>query len=85
VSNTINQGIPVIVAAGNDSKDASKVSPARVRGAITVGATTIDDTFASFSNFGPTVSILAPGQTILSAYFKDETLLVTQDGTSMAA
>lgn len=85
VSNVISQGIPFIVAAGNESQDANNVSPARLPQAITVGATTIDDTFASFSNFGDKVDILAPGQEILSANNQSDIAVAKLSGTSMAA
>jgi len=84
VTQGINSGIPFIVAAGNDGKDAANFSPARVPDAITVGATTIQDTVASFSNFGPTVDISAPGQDILSAGFQSDVAVVKLSGTSMA-
>jgi len=84
VSNVISQGIPFIVAAGNESQDANNVSPARLPQAITVGATTIDDTFASFSNFGNKVDILAPGQEILSANNQTDVAVAKLSGTSMA-
>lgn len=84
VSNVIGQGHPFIVAAGNESQDANNVSPARVPEAITVGATTINDTFASFSNFGPAVDILAPGLDILSAGFQAANATAILSGTSMA-
>ena len=85
MSNVVSQGIPFVVAAGNESQNANNVSPARVPEAITVGATTIDDTFASFSNFGPAVDILAPGQAILSAGFRAADAVASLSGTSMAA
>jgi len=84
VSSAIRQGIPVIVGAGNDRQDASNISPARVTEAITVGATDRNDTFASFSNFGDKVDILAPGVDIVSASHLDDHTSVTMSGTSMA-
>src|SRR5258708_3562510 len=71
VANAINLGIPVIVPAGTGAQDANSVSPARVPGAITVGATTINDIFAvHLSNFGPKGTILAPGKADLTPVFK---------------
>ena len=89
MSNAINQGIPFIIAAGNgdaqgNPEDANTISPARVPEAITVGATTIDDTFASFSNFGDKVDILAPGVDILSAGIQADDAVAQLSGTSMA-
>jgi cerevisin len=84
VAQVLAQGIPFVVAAGNESQDANNVSPARVPDAITVGATTIDDDFASFSNFGDAVVILAPGQEILSAGIQSDDDVAALDGTSMA-
>ena len=62
VSNLVNfAGIPAVVTAGNDNADALASSPARVDVAITVGASDINDTKASFSNYGAVVDIWAPG------------------------
>eukprot|EP01134_Creolimax_fragrantissima_P003662 CFRG3662T1 len=59
-------GVHIVVAAGNENRDACTRSPASAELAITVGASTSTDTRASFSNFGSCVDIFAPGQNILT-------------------
>ncbi|KAF2151307.1 subtilisin-like protein [Myriangium duriaei CBS 260.36] len=79
------KGITIVVAAGNDKRDATKESPASAAGAIAVGAVTDARRRADFSNFGAPVAIFAPGVKIESAYVpgsKDTALL---SGTSSAA
>ncbi|EAU86596.2 serine proteinase [Coprinopsis cinerea okayama7 len=74
------------VSAGNDNKDAFNVSPARVPSAITVGAANIFDAKAAFSNFGPVVTVYAPGQNVTSAWIgADNASSNRVSGTSMAA
>lgn len=75
-------GVTVVVAAGNDGQDASNTSPARVREAITVGASTFDDAMADFSNFGAPVDVFAPGVDVTSAWNDGNTNTIS--GTSMA-
>jgi cerevisin len=75
-------GLHVVVAAGNSNTDACKTSPASAN-VITVGATDKNDRFASFSNHGSCVSILAPGVDIHSLY--PNQLEAIMSGTSMAA
>jgi subtilisin family serine protease len=85
VANSITDGITYGVAAGNNQGgDACAKSPARVRPAITVGATTITDARASFSNIGLCLDVFAPGADILSAYHLSDTATRTLSGTSMA-
>src|SRR5258708_39346545 len=84
VTGAVNQGILIIVAAGNGSKNADDVSPAHVAGTITVGATTIADTFAPFSNHGTKVTTLAPGVLIGGPNFNGDGD-VLRSGTSFAA
>ena len=84
VANLIAKGIPVVVAAGNDNLDACDYSPARAPDAITVGATTTDDSRASYSNFGSCVDIFAPGSGIPSTWLGTNTYTYL-NGTSMAA
>ncbi|XP_013404187.1 uncharacterized protein LOC106169314, partial [Lingula anatina] len=82
----LDAGIPVVVAAGNDDKaNACNLSPASVSGALTVGATQIDDYLAPFSNIGPCVDIYAPGRNIRGASYANTHGSVALDGTSMAS
>lgn len=60
------QGIFVAVAAGNDNKDASNYSPAGADDICTVGSTDSSDTKSSFSNWGSTLEVFAPGSGITS-------------------
>ena len=63
---SIATGVVYVVAAGNAGQDAATVSPAHVEGVITVGAHTLNNSFAGFSNYGSVVDILAPGDNIAS-------------------
>jgi subtilisin family serine protease len=89
VRKLINSGVPVVIAAGNTRSgqsgpdDANNISPARVREAITVGATDIYDVKASFSNFGTAVDVFAPGENITSTWYSGPAQALS--GTSMAA
>ncbi len=84
VRNSIASGVTYAIAAGNESRNACFTSPARVREAITVGATAIDDTRAAFSNFGMCLDLFAPGQGITSAWIDGDNAINTISGTSMA-
>ena len=77
-------GLSVIVAAGNNAADAGSYSPSSAQYAITVGATDSSDTRASWSNYGSSITIFAPGVGILSAWNNCNTCVAVQSGTSMA-
>ena len=96
----VASGITFVVAAGNDSADASTFTPAAYDEVITVSALADfngtpgggaastcradqDDTFASFSNFGADVDIIAPGVCIYSTSMNGG--YATLSGTSMAS
>jgi serine protease len=55
------RGTVVIVAAGNDGVDASVFLPANQQGVIAVGALGPTKTRPAYSNYGPNVSLVAPG------------------------
>ena len=85
VRNSIAAGITYTLAAGNSAIDVDEFSPARVREAVTVGATDISDAQAYFSNFGVGVDLLAPGVDVLSASNASDNATAVLSGTSMAA
>src|SRR6185295_4575815 len=51
----------IVVAAGNENTNASNAVPASCPGVIAVAATSVTGQKASYSNFGSTVAIAAPG------------------------
>ncbi|MEV6756252.1 S8 family peptidase [Streptomyces sp. NPDC051214] len=85
VRNSIASGVTYTVAAGNDGLPAFLFSPARVKEAITVGATDVKDAKASFSNWGGSLDLFAPGVGITSAWNTDDSATDTISGTSMAS
>jgi subtilisin family serine protease len=85
VAAIVAAGVTVVVAAGNSDDDACDYSPASTPSAITVGATTNQDSKSYFSNYGSCVDIQAPGSAITSAYFSSPTASATWSGTSMAS
>jgi len=59
-------GVHIVVPAGNDGCGINSML-ARMPGVITVGASTLDNRRASFSNFGPELDVFAPGKDTWSA------------------
>ncbi|KAG1763657.1 peptidase S8/S53 domain-containing protein [Suillus placidus] len=85
VNRAVDAGLHFAVAAGNDNKDACNYSPAAAEKAVTVGASTLGDERAYFSNHGECVDIFAPGLNILSTYIGSKEAIATLSGTSMAS
>ena len=54
-------GAVVVVAAGNENDDARFFTPASCGNVIAVGATTIENKRAPYSNYGSQVDVMAPG------------------------
>ena len=61
INTAVANGTTVVVAAGNDSDDASNHNPANCANVIAVGAVDRTGGMASYSNYGTTVDISAPG------------------------
>ncbi len=76
-----SKGAVVVAAMGNDGQF-SAFYPAACKGVVAVGATTQDDSRASFSNMGVWMAVTAPGDHILST-IRDGRYW-TLSGTSMA-
>jgi subtilisin family serine protease len=88
IKSLLAEGIVVVAASGNDGQSACGITPASTQGTISVGASNSTDGEPYFTNFGECVDIFAPGQSIVSTWPKDETLINTYagvTGTSMAA
>ena len=83
VQRLVSSGVSVVVAAGNDNRDACLDSPGRAPAAVTVGATTSSDARASYSNYGSCVDLFAPGSSITSAHYSSTTALATMAGTAL--
>ncbi|KAF7731830.1 serine protease [Apophysomyces ossiformis] len=85
VNAAVGEGIVFAVAAGNDNRDACNYSPAAAEDAITVGASTLGDERAYFSNYGKCVDVFAPGLNIQSIWTGSPNAVNTISGTSMAS
>lgn len=91
IRHAIQKGIPVVVAMGNDGDDGNpKEYPACEPGVIAVGATDDNDQVTSFSDYGPWISLVAPGYadpssfptyptTLLSAYQQEPSEFPPED------
>jgi cerevisin len=85
VNAAVMAGIHFAVAAGNDNADACNYSPAAAPHPVTVGASTLADERAYFSNYGKCVDIFAPGLNIQSTWIGSKYAVNTISGTSMAS
>ncbi|XP_065911323.1 uncharacterized protein [Dysidea avara] len=88
IRDATEEGILVVVAAGNDFSDACRFSPGASPLALTVGGTQRnDDIYLRLfdgSNYGSCVDIFAPAQDIRSASFSTQNGATTFTGTSQA-
>jgi len=78
------QGVTFVVAAGNSGANAANYSPAAFDDTvITVSALNPNNTFASYSNWGSVVDLIAPGTNVPSLWKSKG--YKTISGTSMAS
>jgi serine protease len=83
ITNSFNTGVYYVVAAGNSNANACNYSPARVPSVVTVAASSITDTKASFSNHGTCIDVYAPGVNVVGAWLNNA--YATLSGTSMSS
>lgn len=61
INDATNAGAIVVVAGGNENRDASQATPANCANVITVAATGKAGEKASYSNYGSKITLAAPG------------------------
>jgi serine protease len=86
VAKAIEAGVTVVAAAGNESWDEYS-SPASYKGVISVGSTNSQNQLSSYSNYGPSVDIVAPGESVYNTVydFMKGSSFAELSGTSMAS
>ena len=78
-----NSGVTVVIASGNENENTKNICPAHMTNPIVVGAINSDYKRCSFSNYGSSVDLAAPGDNIISCWVGGGYALAS--GTSMAA
>lgn len=86
VENAIAKGVTIVAASGNDGNDIPNY-PASYEGVISVGSVNKNKQLSTFSNYGPTVDLVAPGEDIYAPIYDYEkkSSFQTLSGTSMAS
>jgi len=79
-----NNNVILVASAGNSESD-NPHYPSAFPSVISVGASDINDNLSSFSNFGNTIDLLAPGSEILTTSIQDDKKYNLVSGTSIAA
>ena len=85
VRSLIADGLIVVVAAGNQNRDACSYSPSSETSAIVVGSIKQSGSKDSVSNTGPCVDLFAPGSDVVGAWFDAPKSYRSSSGTSNAA
>ena len=94
IKKAVNQGVVVVVAAGNESSDTKYFTPSKIDECIVVAAHESDHRTASFSNYGSSVDVSGPGTEIHSYCTKNyvnsvevepDVYVAPMQGTSMAS
>lgn len=83
INYAVSKNALVVAAAGNDASDSYDYFPTSYKGVLSVGATQSSDRRSSFSNYGYSVDVSAPGSGIYSTVYNDS--YGSADGTSMAS
>ena len=84
INYALANGVLPVVAMGNDGLR-MPIYPAAYKGVIAVGSSNGSDRVSSYSDYGSWISIVAPGENIVSLKHNYDAGYVTFNGTSMAA
>lgn len=86
VATAIKKGVVIVAAAGNDGSDAVSY-PAAYEGVISVGSVNNKKQLSSYSTYGPSVDVVAPGEDVYSTLYNYEkkSTFIKASGTSMAS
>ncbi len=86
VETAINKGVTIVAAEGNEGNDVPNY-PASYEGVIGVGSMNKDKKLSSFSSYGASTDLVAPGEDIYAPIFDYEkkSSFQTLSGTSMAS
>jgi len=76
------KNIAVVASAGNNNQDASSFFPGATPGVLNIGASNRHGERASFSNWGPSIALLAPGDSLSFSFPSGRK---QAQGTSIAA
>lgn len=82
LSEIASRGVFLVASSGNDATNVTQY-PASLPEVITVGSIGEENTLSDFSNFGPSVDVVAPGEDIFTLGFDEEYLYFS--GTSASA
>ena len=90
INSAVSRGTVVVVAAGNSNANASGFTPASCNNVVNVASVTSASARSSFSNYGTSIDVSAPGSNILSTLNSGTQgpgteNYVSYNGTSMAA
>jgi serine protease len=90
INGAVSRGTTVVVAAGNSNANAANFTPASCANVINVASITSSGARSSFSNYGTSIDVSAPGSSILSTLNSGSTTpgsasYASYSGTSMAA
>jgi serine protease len=82
VAYAVSKGVLIVASAGNDNGEAASY-PAGYPGVLSVASTDQADQLSSFSNYGTSVDLCAPGEAILAAWGRTDYSYL--DGTSFSS
>ncbi|MDM5340114.1 S8 family serine peptidase [Fictibacillus enclensis] len=85
VKTAVKANVIIVAAAGNEETDELSY-PAAYEGVISVGSTNAKNKLSWYSNYGPSVDIVAPGENVYAPLYDYEkkSTFETMSGTSMA-